>query len=53
LQIALGEFDQSQPGRMLVLPWRQILPARYNVRSELAFTVSDGHQQKDFALKSK
>jgi hypothetical protein len=38
-------------------PWvddvAELLPARYNVRSELTLTVSKGSQQKHFQLTSK
>ena len=31
----------------------ELLPPRYNVRSEITLTVTPGQQQKDFALNSK
>jgi hypothetical protein len=30
----------------------ELLPQRYNIRTELAFTVTTGDQEKDFALHS-
>jgi hypothetical protein len=31
---------------------QELLPERYNVRSELTLTVEGGEQQKEFALSS-
>jgi hypothetical protein len=31
---------------------QELLPERYNVRSELTYTVEAGNQEKDFALTS-
>ena len=44
---------QDMPESPMIDIVEEILPAKYNVRTELTLTVDAGSQEKDFDLKSK